>query len=272
LTFELVFDRIYVVGFIDTLYKHMNSTQYIETLKDFGLSDTEASVYFAMVSLGPSPILQISKSSGVKRTTVYSIVEALKQKGLAREDVNGFKTLYAAENPNTLLLMLEQKKDRLKEHLGDLLSMYTKGEKETFIKIYESWESIKSVYLELLNEIKPHQEYLIISSMSTAFDYDREFFTKLREKRAKLPITIRALISDPETDEGKAFKKFDRNFNIDSRFLPNGTDLSTNLVITPQKVLIHRFGEPASAIVIENKDIIKMHQEFFNVMWNSADI
>ena len=250
----------------------MNSEQYIEILKDFGLSDTEASVYFAMVSLGPSPILQISKSSGVKRTTVYSIVESLKQKSLVREDLHGFKTLYTAESPDKLLSMLEQKKEKLKENLSDLMSIYTKGEKDTFIKIYESWESIKAVYLELLDHIKPHQEYLIISSMSAAFDYDKEFFTQLREKRARLPITIRALISDPETEEGKTFKKFDRNFNIDSRFLPDGTDLTTNLVITPQKVLIHRFGEPASAIVIENKDVIKMHQEFFNVMWNSADV
>ena len=250
----------------------MNSTQYIEILKDFGLSDTEASVYFAMVSLGPSPILTISKTSEVKRTTVYSTVESLKQKGLVREELHGFKTLYAAESPDKLLSALENKKDRLKEHLGDLMSMYTKGEKNTFIKIYESRESIKSAYLGLLEHIKPHQEYLIISSMSAAFDYDREFFTKLREKRARLPITIRALISDPETEEGKTFKEFDRNFNIDSRYLPNGTDLATNLVITPQKVLIHRFGEPTSAIVIENKDIIKMHQEFFNVMWNSADV
>lgn len=257
---------------LSTFYAiNMSKEKYLEILKDFGLSDTESAVYFSMVALGPSPILKISKASEVKRTTVYSIIESLKQKGLVREDLEGFKTLYTAESPDKLLSILETKKNKLKNNLDDLLAIYNKGEKETFIKIYDSWESIKSVYLGLLEDIKPDEEYLIISSMSEAFNYDEKFFAELREKRAKLPIKIRALISDPETEEGKKFKKFDRNFNIDSRFLPNGTDLTTNLVVTPQKVLIHRFGEPTSAIVIENKDIIKMHQEFFNVMWNSAN-
>jgi tRNA splicing ligase len=123
----------------------------------------------------------------------------------------------------------------------------------------------------MIDDIKPGEDYLIISNMDKAFNFDRDFFNELREKRSKLPINVRALISDSDTEEGKKFKKYENNFNLKSRFLPKGTDLTTNLVITPQRVLVHQFDEPITAIAIENKSTIKMNKEFFEIMWNVAE-
>ena len=72
-----------------------------------------------------------------------------------------------------------------------------------------------------------------------------------------------------ENEEGKYLKKNSQNFNFTARFLPKETQLTTNLIITPQKAVIHQLSEPIMAIVIENKSTIKMHQELFEVMWKS---
>ena len=250
-------------------YENMENNHYIELLKDIGLSEHESAVYFTMVSLGPSPILKIARASGIIRTTIYYVVDSLKEKGLVRVELKGFKSLYVAESPEKLESILEQRKNKLKSHLKDFMEIYNKGGGETLIKIYEGLEAVKSVYNETLQDIKPGEDYLIISNMEKVFKLDKEFFDDLRDRRAKLPIKVRALISDPKTEEGQNFKKYEQNFNLKSKFLPASTKLTTNMVATPQRLVIHQLEMPIMAIVIENKNIIKMHQEYFEVMWNS---
>jgi len=247
----------------------MQKNHYIEILKEIGLSEHESAVYFTMVSLGPSPVLKIARASEVKRTTIYSVIDSLKEKGLVRMELKGFKSLFVAESPEKLENILENRKNQFKKHLNDFLAIYNKGGGETLIKIYEGLEATKSIYNSLIRDIKPGEDYLVVSSMDKAFSFDRAFFTDFQERRAKLPIKVRVLIGDPETEEGKRFKKFEQNYNLKSKFLPNGTKLTTNLIITPQRVVIHQFEQPIMAIVIENKSTIKMHQELFEVMWNS---
>lgn len=247
----------------------MERNHYIELLKEIGLSEHESTVYFTMVSLGPSPILKIARASGMKRTTIYYVIDSLKEKGLARVDLKGFKSLYTAESPEKLENILENRKNKFKHHLNDLLAIYNKGGGETLIKIYEGLEATKSIYNGLLQDIKPGEDYLVIAGMKKAFDLDREFFKDLQNRRAKLPIKIRILMADPENEESQNLKKYERNFNLKAKFLPLGTKLTTNTVITPQRVLIHQMEPPVMAIVIENKSTIKTQQELFEVMWNS---
>jgi sugar-specific transcriptional regulator TrmB len=242
---------------------------YVELFKEMGLSEHESAVYFTMVSLGPSPILKIARASGIKRTTIYYVMDSLKEKGLVRVDLKGFKSLYTAESPEKLENILETRKNKLKKHLNDLMAIYNKGGGETLIKIYEGLEATESVYNQLLDEIKPGEDYLVIAGMKKAFDMDPEFFKDLQNRRAKLPIKIRILMTDPESEESRDLKKYAQNFNVKAKFLPAGTKLTTNTVITPQRVLIHQMEQPIMAIVIENKSTIKTHQELFEVMWNS---
>lgn len=64
-------------------------------------------------------------------------------------------------------------------------------------------------------------------------------------------------------------KRIERTFNETIRLLPKATKLTTNLVITPKRVVIHQVIPPIFAIVIENKSIIQMHREQFEMIWNS---
>jgi sugar-specific transcriptional regulator TrmB len=247
----------------------MEKNHYIEILKEIGLTEHESAVYFTMVSLGPSPVLKIARASEVKRTTIYSVIDSLKEKGLVRIEPKGFKSLFVAESPEKLESILEQRKNKLKTHLKDFMEIYNKGGGETLIKIYEGLEATKSIYNSLLEDIKPGEDYMIIAGMKKAYEIDKIFYDDLRDRRAKLPIKVRILVADQENEESKNILQFQKNFNLEARALPKETKLTTNMVITPQRILIHQLEQPIMAIVIENKSTIKMHQELFEVMWNS---
>jgi len=249
----------------------MKKEQYLEILRNVGLTDHEARVYFSMISLGPSTILKISKSAEIKRTTTYSVIESLMKKGLAKIEVHGFKKLFSAETPEKIDGIIEKRRDQLKTKLKDFLGIYNQGGEETLIKIYEGADATKQIYNSLIQDIKPGEDYLIISDIKKAYDFDNDFFVALRERRSKLPIKVRVLLNDRESKEAQKFYEFQKNFNLKAKFLPPNTKLTINMVVTPERLVIHQLDEPITAIVIENKSTIKAHQEMFEVMWNSLE-
>lgn len=249
----------------------MKNDKFLSSLEDLGLSEHEAKVYLACLSLGPSTILKIAKAAEVKRTTVYSVAESLKQKGLINFEIKGFKTLYAAADPQKLETVLEQKKEKLKATLPDLSAMYNLKGGESYIKYYEGVESVKYIYRGLLDDIRPREDYLIVSNIEDWWKMDKDFLTKFTMDRAELArahdIKIRILLQN--TPEGKEYKNKENLYCLKSKVLPPDTKLSTNLVIIPKKIVINQLTPPIMAIVIENKSIIQMHKEMFEIIWKS---
>ena len=245
----------------------MNKSTLENTLVDSGLSENESRVYLAALSLGSATVLAIARAAGIKRTTVYAVIEALKQKGLMNIEVRGFKNLFAAQDPERLLSLLENRKEIVRKAMPDFASLYNLKGGESTIKYYEGLEGIKAVYEDLIKTIRPHENYSIISNQAGWLDLDKEFFQDFTERRAKLPINIRLLSQD--SPAAREFAKFARNYNMQIKFLPEGTDLITNLVVIPERVVMHQLVPPISATVIENQSVIQMHQQCFEIMWNS---
>ncbi|MFW9878364.1 MAG: TrmB family transcriptional regulator [Candidatus Thorarchaeota archaeon] len=249
----------------------MQKNKLINILEEVGLTDKEANIYFTMLSLGPSTILKISQASGIKRTTAYPIIESLKEKGLAIIEVKGFKKLFIPSNPKNIEKTLEEKKEKVKKLLPEFLSLYNLEEGSSFIKYYEGLKSVKSIYENILNELEHQEDYLIIGDQKKWYELDPEFFQKFIDKRAKLSrklkIKIKILFQDSQI--ARLHKAREKNYNEKVKILPKETKLSTNLVITSKKVIIHQLTMPIMAIVIENKSIIQMHKELFEIMWKT---
>ena len=245
----------------------MKNTEFIKVLTDLGLSEHEALVYLASLSLGATTILKIAEAAEIKRTTVYSVVESLKHKGLMRVEIKGLKKLYTAESPEKVEGLIENRKQNFQNLLPEFSALYNLKGGESFIKYYEGLESVKNIYEGLIRDIKPHQDYSIISDQHQWVNLDKKFFLDFTERRAKLNINIRLLLVDNPTAHN--FKKYEKNYNERIKFLPSSTKLITNLVVTPQRVLIHQLIPPVLGIVIENKSVVQMHQQMFEIMWNS---
>lgn len=246
----------------------MKKEKILSILTSIGLKETEAAVYFAALTLGPSSVLAISRHSGIKRATVYTIISALQQKGLILVEMQGFKKLFAAERPEKLESILDAQKELLHSALPELSSLYDLKGEEGSIRYYEGLEAVKSVYESLLRDIRAHEDYLIMSDLKQWVRHDEKYFFDFTKRRAKLPINIRMLVQD--SDVARAHKKMEKALNETIKFLPAGTTLTTNLVIIPKKIVIHQITDPIFAIVIENKNIVKMHREQFEIMWKAV--
>ena len=241
--------------------------ELLETLRDVGLSEEEAAVYLSALSLGQTSILKIAKETGIKRTTVYGIVEALKRQGLMRVELQGLKQTYAAENPVKLSSVLEKRRDVFKGKLPEFQALYTLKGSESVLKYYTGIHAMQQEYMQTLEDIRPHEEYLVIANQEKWHNFDETFAISYTEKRAKLPIVTKLLFQDSPT--ARLYKDREKNYHQESKILPAGEPLNVDTLLLPRKLLVAELTPPYITLVIENRSVVDLHREMFNVIWNS---
>ena len=89
-------------------------------LKTVGLSENEAKVYQALLSLGSSKAGRVSKVAELDRTSTYNSLKSLLEKGLASYVTIGKVKWFAASNPQNLKAFLTDKLERLEDVLPAL--------------------------------------------------------------------------------------------------------------------------------------------------------
>ncbi len=127
-------------------------TSIYKILTDIGLPELEAKVYLAILQLGETTVLKISRATEIKRTTIYHVIESLKQKGLVSEDVQGLKSFLVAEDPQKLSQLLNARAKTFEGILPILSAQYQTKNKTGDTKIYIGAQAIRSVYDSLLED------------------------------------------------------------------------------------------------------------------------
>lgn len=243
----------------------MNKNQIVNSLKELGLNEKEATVYFTLLKSGPSSILNISKNSNLKRSTIYNIVNSLFTKKLVRKDIVGIKELIVAENPNKLKNLLELKQENLNSMLPKLDSLYHRNEEESIIKHFHGKQSIRETYFDMISSVKERENYYVLTDNQKWKEFvGTRFINKFREERGKLNINVKMILRD-----NQAAKQMKLYPNEELKLISDSKHFSTNLVIIPSKVFIHQYEEPAIGMLIENKNMIHTHKEMFEFIWDN---
>ncbi len=245
----------------------MAQKKLLHNLINIGLTEKEASVYLASLSLGSSTILKLAEATSLKRTTVYSVIETLKQRGLMSIELSGWKRRFTAADPQSLSLTLKQREREFETALPELISLHNLKDDGGTFKYYQGLEAVKGVYEQLLKDAPPGCDYLIISDIASWLEMDEKWSADFRERRAATPVKMRLLTQDSEA--ARHYKKYERNFNAQVKLLLENTVLKTNAVIIPQRLMINQVRMPIMAIVIENESIIQMQRQLFEIIWAS---
>ncbi|MBP6884973.1 MAG: hypothetical protein KBC17_04120 [Candidatus Pacebacteria bacterium] len=244
----------------------MKNDKLLAALREFGLEESEANIYLSALSLGATTVLKLSKATGVKRTTVYEVIDSLTTKGLMKKEIRGFKTLYAAEHPDRLQNALEERRVALSRILPELEGIFNLKGTEGAIKYYEGIQAIRNIYDDLLKDLKPHEYYYAISNVAEWYDVQGDtFIEKHVEERSHMRVNTKLVFVDSPAAQKR--KSTGRNFNEEVKLLPKDSDFHVDLVITPHKLVMFQLKQPLVAIVIENTSIIKIQQAMFELIW-----
>ncbi|MFH1749845.1 MAG: helix-turn-helix domain-containing protein [bacterium] len=237
-----------------------------------GLSQKEASVYLALLELGPALVTKIASRAKINRTTCYDTLEKLIELGFVSRVTKTGKKTYTAEHPETLIAYLEKKSNEfqnnakeVKKLLPELKAIYSEKGKRPRVRFYEGRQGIETVYEDTLTSHETIKAYASVTNMHKALPH---YFPEYYQRRTAKRIFIKAIL--PATKEGIERKKSDKIEARESKLVPvDKFNFSPEINIYNDKVAIMSLAEEFG-IIIESKEIAEAQKRIFDLAWETA--
>lgn len=236
-------------------------------LQDIGLNEKESVLYLALLSVDNSSVLDLSKKTGLNRSTTYVILETLAKKGLVSETTVGKKTHYQAEPPERLETYVEQRKilleeqaKKLKDIIPQIKSVQREGGEKPVVKYFEGRDGLISLGEEFFSNQDSNTEvYLIYSRDLVDEIFSKPEKEKYRQMRLGKNIKSKVIYTYksgeiPSTPDGDRVR-------IDAQKYPLSCDIS----ISEDKIRIAILGKKLSGIFIRSKELADTLKSLFNL-------
>ncbi|MFA5993907.1 MAG: helix-turn-helix domain-containing protein [Parcubacteria group bacterium] len=244
-------------------------------LEQLNFSEKEAQVYLALLEIGSTKPSDLSKKTGLNRTTVYDICDLLMQKGLVSKYKKGAGTFFNALDPKQLLNYLdrekeervkaiERQKNKVAELLPQLVSMQNiYGATKPRVQFFEGEKGMREAYEDTLTS---KEIILAYANPQTMHEGLPEFFPEYYIRRAEKKIFIKAIV--PRNEMSLERTRKNQEEMRDTRFLPEGKmTFSPEVNIYNNKMLIASWKEKI-AIIIESKELADLQKMTFNLLWD----
>lgn len=243
-------------------------------LLQFGLNESEARVYEAILSMGQAKPREIVVKTGLGRPNVYHVLIQLEQKNLIVK-VDGEQIRYMAQDPENLRGLLEAKEQslkRLKEEADALLprlfSEFALRSAQPTVRVYEGYEGYKKAIDELHRSSTDILTYVDVSAITGTLVKLDEYFDRGRIKKG---IHNRIIVSDSE--EAKVMFKEPADLS-EVRYIhdfPHQFKVSMGMSSDAIVYFTLRNGHDV-ALVIQEASIVEMHRQMFEFLWQKAKL
>ena len=234
------------------------------TLQKLWFSENEITVYIVNLELGMTQVSNISRLSGIKRTTLYGILERMEGKNLLKKHTKNNVSYYEATNPDELYEMFEKQISNLKKNLPELQALNNKFSSKPKIYYFEWAENVAELY-KMESKDAP-EEVRIFSSNADRKSWKRDILRKIRNeiysgmkwKRTNLKLILNREMNKSELQWNKFnWKKIDKK------------DLSIwiSIKIYGNKTKFISMKESITWVVIENKEIAETMKSIFDYIY-----
>lgn len=245
-------------------------------LINLGLDSEEIKVYSSLVEKGNQTILDLARHTKIPRTTVYRLLELMKQQGVVEEIVDEYKTKAKAVSPDTLEFLVGRKEvevQNLKAQLPSVKSAlaFVQGQiqPDTKVLFYRGKEGIQQM---VWNTLRAKDEVVGYTYRPINEIVGKQFAKKWQEEFELRRLKGRDLFSDeyvhghteiPEPEDWKVWPgKYisPKILNIDHQ-----TDIYNDVI----GIYNWHHGE-VFGVEIYNEKVANFQKQIFEVMWNLA--
>jgi sugar-specific transcriptional regulator TrmB len=198
-----------------------------EFLHSIGLSDKETDLYLELLKYEFLSPTEISRKTGINRTTVYPILDQLMQKRLVREVEGSKKGKYMAESPERLKTYFQEKMAKFEEQerlLDDVIPQlrgleHRDSNSEPVVKYYTGRQGVLDSLHDYLEIIPNGTEISMIYSQ----DFVERMFTPTEAKtaralRIKRNLAVKTIYSyskgEKEEVKGSTRVKLPENYSV----------------------------------------------------------
>jgi sugar-specific transcriptional regulator TrmB len=244
----------------------LSKNMYEKALTKAGLDEKQAKVYLACLELGDSKAPEIARHAEIKRTTTYGILDELITMGLVRYVSKGTSKVFKAQDPKTILSLLEDRKQKISQVLPELSDMFFTHHIRPKIHFFEGKEGLKKIYEDILecSSKKVQQIVKVKDHIEVLGDKFIQEYIKKRVARGITAYDLHPKSGDIYTNErGTENAKLKRYV----RYLPPTVFYAAMIMIYDNKVAMVSTKEENFGFIIESKQFSGTLRAYFEFMW-----
>ena len=248
------------------------------TLMRLGLSDKESKVYLAALQLGAAPVQKIAEKAKINRPTAYVILESLTKKGLATTHEQGKKTLFAAESPERLTLLLDkmqaeikEKKAELVEAMPDLKAIFNFAGNKPRVKFYEGVDGIKALNEEDAQLTTPNSHSYAFNDLDLLFKTFPDRMSSDIKSRVKKKNFVHVIYT---RNDGPIPNANDPEEMRAARFVPRDKfPFNATISVNPDtgRLIIYSYEGNIGGVMIEDSGITNAFKKIWDLAWEAAE-
>lgn len=250
--------------------------EHTQTLKKAGLSESQAVVYEALLSLGGERAGSLAKHVPLKRTLVYRVLEDLQGLGLIEKDEKpGAVAVFIPRHPSALRSLIERREKEAREAeqvLGGLLpsltSQFNLKSGSPGVLVYEGKEGIEKV---LEDSLTSKTEVLTYADIEPIVKYVDAINRRYASRRDKLGIDKRALLLD--TPFAREYMQNYHRLSTDVRLvtLEKVAPFQSAMEIYDNRVAYITFApDKMMGVIIHDPYLYEMHKYLFEYAWKMS--
>jgi sugar-specific transcriptional regulator TrmB len=244
-------------------------THILELIKQFGLNDTEAKLYKAALELGEASVQDMARIAGVKRTSIYYMLDDLVSKGILVSLKRNKKVRYTATPPSDLLKAFRSRLVDLEDSIQTIEDHRKTFFRRPAVYFLEGPSGFKQVW-NMIFESHP-KEYRIMTEGLNFLDFVKEKYIveEIINTKKKLNVVSRQII--PDSPYARKIISKDGSENRQSRLLPARTPVPFTEIIAPKMVayISPRFNNVI--FVVENEVFAESRRVVFDLLWDTLE-
>jgi sugar-specific transcriptional regulator TrmB len=228
-------------------------------------------VYIAMHSIGQNPASIIAKRAELNRSSCYTILNSLMQKGFIQQSIKNNIAYFNATDPKHILQHLKIKKFKIDENIQNLANLTTQFNtlhnnysRRPKVVFFEGREGIRNVMEESLMSSEKLRVY---SSINELTELLHNYFPKYYKRRTEIGIFVNAIY--PASKEGCMNKMRDKEENRETRLIPSEFNFHLDIMIYDNKVVITSLKEKFG-LSIESEEMAIAQKKIFDLIWKAT--
>ena len=237
-------------------------------LTENGLSPKEAVLYLTALEAGEMTLGRAAEKSHLKRSTVYSLVESLKERGIISTSKRRGSTYISALSPRLLIEHFENSATMAKSVLPQLMELAYTSPIKPRIRFAEGMQAIKDILFEASSSKEDYIGFIDYTLMpKEIYHYIR---TKVAPRRAKTGIKVRLLMPRNETDL-KVLKEYTQSIEHRIVDFPSRSNHIEILLYEGSKIgCMSYVKDEMFGVVIDSQAIYQTLYDLFMLIWQQT--
>lgn len=241
----------------------MSSDELKNILVNLEIPEDQAGIYLKLLELGEANYTELSRTTGLKRTTLYLIIGKMQKRGLVNKNVDGRK--FQPTAPARLFELFQNNNLAFYHSLNVFQGLMRKSQQLTKVKFYNDKKGVQELLLDELEEYKRSKDKTLRVVGSAMFQLtDPQFFKQYQDRRKELGVKTKILAHE----DVKRFEKEYAKLAIQMKYFPSGNGpFHGRVSCTQTRVTLWNLLGEQNGIIIESRGIAETFIQWFDTTW-----